>query len=65
MPRRTPRPANNDVTVYITRNLPRALLTRLRARAAVSNTTLEDALNIALEAGLERLEGVAGRETKR
>lgn len=54
-------PASADVTRYFTRNFPVALLTRVRAWATVHNTTVEDAINTLVEAGLEQLTGANGK----
>ena len=56
MPRRTMGDSKVKVTTYLTRNLPVTLLNRVRAQAHAHGTTIEYALNLALEVGLARLE---------
>lgn len=53
--KRTPR-SDGPVTKYFTRGMPVALLDRLRTWAQAHHTTIEDALNFAVEIGLDRLE---------
>ena len=56
MPRRTISDPRVKVTAYLTRNLPVRLLDRVRAQARTHGTTVEWALNTALEVGLATLE---------
>lgn len=60
--KRTPR-ADGPVTKYFTRGMPVALLDRLRVWAKTHRTTIEDALNFAVEIGLDRLERNAKKKS--
>jgi hypothetical protein len=55
MPRKTPLPPSVKTRPYTTRNLRVDLIERMRLVAALEDTTIEDVLNRAVEAGLDTL----------
>ena len=57
MARRTPTTKGDEIVAYTTRHLRRDLLDKARVLAALRRTTIEDVVNLALDAGLRRLMG--------
>lgn len=53
---KTPRSKNHKYMYYMTKNLREDLHDRLRMLAVLRQTTIEDALNVALEVGLPMVE---------
>lgn len=53
---KTPKSKKYDYMVYLTKNLRRDLHDRLRVQAALRGTTIEDIVNISVDAGLVAVE---------